>query len=113
MKIQQFNHTGINWGVETDDFPYKKLADLRKEKTYPLLGCFVTPDNGYGAGAVLITSDALINIPQRYVETIMQIRNDPECVEEIKSGKVGFHYVTFRNPKYKNEGYSLVFDELK
>ena len=112
MSFKKFNHTGINWGINTDHFPYKKLSELEAGKTYPLLGCFVTPDNGYGEGAVLITTDALVNVPQRYVETVMNIRADREAVDEIKAGKVGFHFETFKNPKYKNVGYSIVFDDI-
>lgn len=113
MSLTRYNRTGINWGIETEGFPYVKLSDLKEGETYVLRGCFVTPDNGYGAGAVLITDDKLVNIPQRYVELVNTIRSTKEDVKDIMEGKVGFHYETFVNPKYKNAGYTIVFDDIQ
>ena len=113
MAIARHNFNGINWGIETEGLPYKKLSDLEVGKVYPLFGCFVTPDHGYGEGAVLITEGALVNIPGRYVETVLAIRSSKEDVQDIKDGKCGFHYEKFMHPKYKRESYSLAFDELK
>lgn len=112
MSLTRLNKTGINWNIETDGFPFMKLSELDQGKIYTLRGCFVTPDNGFGPGAVFITDSALINLPQRYVDTINEIRTTPEDVADIKAGKVGFHYETFQNPKYKNLGYTIIFDDL-
>ena len=66
---------------------------------------------GYGEGAVLITDEANVNVPGRYVQTILDIRSDKEDVRDIKAGKVGFHYEMFKS-KYGRDGYGIVFDEL-
>lgn len=107
MAITKFNTNIINWGIETDGFPFKKLNELEEGKVYVLRGCFTTPDNGYGMGAVLIIDDALINVPQRYVELVQEIRNDPEVIDQIKAGKAGFRYSVFQSAKYKNKGYGI------
>ena len=112
MAITKHNFNGINWGFNTDNLPYKKLQELEENRTYILRGCFVTPDHGFGEGAVLITDDALVNVPARYVQTILDIRSDKEDVKDIKAGKVGFHYEMFKS-KYGRDGYGIVFDEIK
>ena len=112
MAITKHNFNGINWGFDTEGLPYKKLQELEAYRTYTLRGCFVTPDHGYGEGAVLITDDALVNVPARYVQTILDIRSDKEDVKDIKAGKVGFHYEMFKS-KYGRDGYGIVFDEIK
>lgn len=113
MAITKFNHGNvIDWGINTEGFPFKKLKDLPEGTTFRLRGCFVSPDNGYGPGAVLITDTENINIPQRYVDTINDIRNDPEAVQEIKDGKAGFHYVTFKSRNNGGTGYNVIFDEI-
>mgnify|MGYP006908808508 CR=1 FL=1 len=113
MSLKKYNRTGINWSIETEGFPYVKLSDLKEGETYVLRGCFVTPDNGYGEGAVFITDGQFVNIPQRYVELVNTIRSTKEDVQDIIDGKVGFHYQTFQNPKYKNLGYTIVFDDIQ
>lgn len=111
MSLKKYNKTGINWGIETDGFAYVKLAELEEGKIYPLRGMFVTPDNGFGEGAVLITDSCMVNIPQRYVQMINEIRASKEDVEEIIAGKCGFHYETFTS-KYGTPGYTIAFDDL-
>lgn len=112
MAITKHNSSVINWGIETEGMPFKKLSELEEGKVYTLRGCFATPDNGYGPGAVLITDDALINVPQRYVDLVQTIRNDPDDIEQIKEGKAGFRYSVFQSQKYKNKGYGIDLVDL-
>lgn len=114
MAITRFNQSAvIDWEFNTEGFQYRKLKDLPENVTFRLRGCFVTPDQGYGPGAVLITDHEFINIPQRYVQTLADIREDPEAVAEIKAGKAGFHYTTFKSRNNGGTGYNVVFDEIK
>lgn len=114
MAITRFNQSAvIDWEFNTEGFQYRKLKDLPENVTFRLRGCFVTPDQGYGPGAVLITDQEFINIPQRYVQTLSDIREDPEAVAEIKAGKAGFHYTTFKSRNNGGTGYNVVFDEIK
>lgn len=111
MSLTRYNRTGINWGIDTENFEYKKLSELTEGQVYPLRGMFVTPDNGYGEGAVLITDSCMVNIPQRYVAMINEIRASKQDVEDIIAKKVGFHFETFKS-KYGTPGYTVFFDDL-
>ena len=112
MGISKFNKGNkINWGIDTKSLPFKKTSEVELNKTYDLKGCFITPDRGFGCGAVLITDDFLLNIPGRYIDNINNIMSDPETVEDIKAGKCGFIVTSFISEKFKRTGYSIKFVE--
>ena len=112
MKITKLNHTGIDWGIDTKNMDFYKCEEMPQEKELNVHGFFTTPDNGYGRGAVAILDDALLNLPQRYVETVDTILSDDEMIEEIKSGKVGIIVSEFMSKKYKRIGYDVTFVEV-
>lgn len=113
MSISKFNsNQSIDWGVNTEGMKFQSLDTLKVDQPYKVLGMFITPDNGYGQGAALITEYGLINLPQRYVDTVKEILNDPDTVEQIKEGKAGFFYNTFISKKYKRESYDVRFIDL-
>ena len=110
MGISKFNKGNkINWGIDTKSLPFKKTSEVELNKIYDLKGCFITPDRGYGGGAVLITDGFLLNIPDRYIDNINNIMSDPETVEDIKAGKCGFIVTSFISEKFKRTGYSIEF----
>ena len=112
MGISKFNKGNkINWGIDTKSLPFKKISEVELNKTYDLKGCFITPDRGFGGGAVLITDGFLLNIPGRYIDNINHIMSDPETVEDIKAGKCGFIVTSFISEKFKRTGYSIEFVE--
>lgn len=113
MKITELNYKGgIDWGIDTKDMEFKKCGELPQETALMVHGFFTTPDIGYGRGAVAILDDVLLNLPQRYVETVDTILSDDEMIEEIKTGKVAIVISTFISKKYKKVGYDVTFVEV-
>lgn len=113
MSLSKFNKSfnKVEWGIDTKSLPFKKCSELEIGKEYPLRGCFVTPDRGYGLGAVLITDGYLVNIPNRHVDDIKSICEDAEAVEQIKSGHAGFVVGTFESKQFHRTGYSIEFTD--
>ena len=112
MGISKFNKGNkIDWGIDTKLLPFKKTSEVELNKTYDLKGCFITPDKGFGKGAVLISDGFMLNIPARYVDDINNIVADSETVEDIKAGKCGFIVTSFISEKFKRTGYSIEFVE--
>ena len=112
MGISKFNKgKKIDWGIDTKSLPFKKTSEVELNKTYDVKGCFITPDKGFGKGAVLISDGFLLNIPARYVNDINNIVADAEVVEDIKAGKCGFIVTSFISDKFKRTGYSIEFVE--
>lgn len=101
----------VEWGVDTKELKFKKCSELEVGREYPLLGCFITPDNGYGLGAVLITEGFLVNVSNRLVETIQEICNNADDIEQIKSGKAGFKISTYESKQFHKTCYDVEFTD--
>lgn len=114
MGIAKHNKKTLSqeWGIDTTNFEYKKSAELEMEKVYTMRGLFISKDNGYGEGLVIILDDCFVNASQSYIEEAKDILADEEAVEQIKNGKAGVKFHKFYAKKYKKDGYGLQFIEL-
>lgn len=111
MSLKDHNTTRKNpFTFDSSALPYIKVRDLEPGKSYPLRSMFITPDNGYGEGAVLVTDFANVNVPQRYVDTIRGVWDDPESVDQVNRGEGSFHYVVGYSKKFKKETYDIIFE---
>ena len=102
----------VDWGINTKEFEFVKCSDQKLDKKIPIYGFFITPDSGYGEGAIVILKDTLLAIPQRYVEQIKDMLNDKEIVEAVKAGNCGIVITEFESKKFKKTGYDVEFVEM-
>ena len=102
----------IDWGIVTTEFPFVKCSDMPLEEKIPIYGFFITPDSGYGEGAIVILEKELLSLPQRYVQEIKDYMDDPEVVEFTKAHKAAIIITTFVSNKYKKQGFDVEFTEL-
>lgn len=102
----------IDWGIDTQDFPFVKCSEMELEQTIPIYGFFITPDSGYGEGAIVILEKELLSLPQRYVEDIKKFMDDPDVVKAVKDEKCGIIITTFMSNKYKKKGFDVEFVEI-
>ena len=102
----------IDWGVDTSNMPFVKCSDQPLEEKIPIYGFFITPDSGYGEGAIVILDHELLSLPQRYVDDIKQFMDDPDVVEVVKDHKACIIITTFESKKYKKQGFDVEFTEL-
>lgn len=109
MSIGNYNSKGRIFNIDNADFPFIKLRDLVPGREYPLFGCFITPDNGYGEGAVLITADSNVNIPGRYCAKIKEFLNDQEVIDQINDSKAAFSYKKEYSEKYQRETFLITW----
>ena len=106
-------NVSIDWGIDTTDFPFVKCSEIEKNIETPFYGMFITPDSGYGEGAILILEKSLLSLPQRYVSTIKDMLRDKDVIDAIKAGHAGILVSDFVSKKYKKTGYDVDFVELK
>ena len=102
----------IDWGIDTSEFPFVKCSEMDLETPIPIFGCFITPDSGYGEGAIVILEKELLSLPQRYVEDIKKFMDDPDVVDAMKDHRCGVIITTFESKKYKKQGFDVEFIEL-
>ena len=102
----------IDWGIDTTEYPFVKCSEVELEKKIPIFGMFITPDSGYGEGAIVILEGELLSLPQRYVGQIKDMMDDAEVVETIKANKAAIIVTTFESKKFKKTGYDIEFTEV-
>lgn len=91
---KRFNK-GQSFNIDTRDFKYVKMSDLYAERgadaTNYVDGMFLHTGK-LGTQPVFIDTEnrTLVNAPAYLVDTVREILNDPEAVEAIKAGKVGY-----------------------
>lgn len=106
---------GVNFNIDTKDFKYVKLADLYKENgtdvITPINGMFVVKGK-IETAPVFIDEQGkrLINIPAHLTATVREILADPEAVQAVKDGKVGFTIRTYES--HAKECYTVNFVDL-
>lgn len=102
------------WNYNTSDFDYVKTSDVYAkigDMPFNIHGVFITPDNGYGEGAVLIADKCFVNAPKNFVPTVKEILNDDNAVKEINEHGARVFIEQYYSKKYKRDGYSIVFFE--
>lgn len=109
----KFNKT--SFGVDITDFKYVKLADLYNapenggEKTVHAINGVYVHKSRLGDSPVIIDGEnkTLVNLPSHMGETVREILQDPEGVEAIKQGKVG--YTIYEYESHGKKCYSITF----
>lgn len=103
MAISNFNRntTRIFTKQPTDGAPYVKLESLYKsngpDKIYDLCGMYVSTAGRYGNHPVLFTDKAYINAPQHMLQTVQDIMQTPEVVQQINDGTAGFKIYEYQS----------------
>lgn len=104
-----------SFGIDTREFKYVKLSDLYnapknggKETVHNINGCYVHK-SPLGDSPVIIdvTNRTLVNLPSHLGETVREILSDPEAVNMIKAGKVG--YTIYEYESHNKKCYSILF----
>lgn len=89
----ELNGGGIDWGIDTDNLPYKKVSELDQKGKYVVKGMFINRNKSekelkeYGASVVLILDGVLLSTPNHYENAVQSILDDPEKIQAVKDGK--------------------------
>jgi hypothetical protein len=89
----ELNGGGIDWGIDSKDFPYKKIQELDQSKKYVVKGMFINRNKSekelkeYGASVVIVLDGINLSAPNFYETAVQTILDDPAKVEAVKNGK--------------------------
>lgn len=100
------------WSYDTSDFDYVKTSDVYAkigDAPFNVHGVFITPDTGYGVGAVIIADKCFINAPKSFVETVNEILADDNAVKEINEHGTRMFIEKYYSKKYHRDGYAIYF----
>lgn len=95
---------------------FKSLKDLYTENgadyTYILTGCYINTKGKFGDQPVLMTPYFFVNAPSHLVDTVKDIMEDDETVQQINDGDAGFVIETYKDKLHGNLCYSVRFVDL-
>jgi hypothetical protein len=98
--MSKFNNANAFMDIDTTDFNYVSLKDLKKEmgnKPYTINGLFVNGKGKFGDEAVAIGDHILINLPHYVVEDVKEMLQDSVVIDAIKQGRVGIKVHGYTN----------------
>jgi len=118
MGIANKYNTGEGAGSFNFDIPdthdFVKLEDLYNEngsgEGYVIMMFFINTKGLYGDNPVIATPNELVNIPNHMLDTMKEMRNDPEVINAINRAELGFKIYTYENAYGVN--YSIQFIDL-
>lgn len=111
MDFTKFNKAKhIDWGLNTENFPFKKLSELANEKieVVKVRGFYIC-NTKFGKQANMITDTAIVNVPSSLTETIELILNDDDTINAIKNGECYVRIRKYRSLIYNKDFYTFDF----
>lgn len=115
-KATSYNRVSV-FDIETDGRIFIKLEDIfnkYNDEPHKIEGFYIHSKSKFGDQAVVAFDKLyLADIPHHKTETIRAMLQDPEVIEEINAGKVGFTVRSYMSKTYKRECYDIVFVDLK
>ena len=117
MSITKFNKKAVKFDFEPGkDFEYKSLKTLYSEYgkgvIYKVNALYINTSGMYGEQPLIVTDKEYVNLPTHLLETVKEIRDDEDMVNDINNGKVGFEIYEYDSNKNNRKGYSINWVEL-
>lgn len=85
----KYNKGGIDWGINTKEFEFKKLSTFNVGQVIPVRGIFINHKSQFGDSPAIITDNCNVNLPHHMADTIKEMLRDQELIDAIKACKVG------------------------
>ena len=105
------NRGGIDWGVNTKDYPYvtmNELAEKHPDDIWTVRGVYINNKSKYGPAPCLISDGLVLNLPRHMLQTVEEILKDAQDIADIKAGRV-----LFRLRPYQLDGDSRTFYSIE
>lgn len=83
-----------HWKIDTSKCEYISLGDLfaanGKNKIYPIRALYINTRSKFGDSPTYAIDEYLVNIPRNMLDATKRMLEDPEAVDAIIEGKLGF-----------------------
>lgn len=114
---KKHNKGGVLFDINIEDFKFTTLKDLYEndaKAVYGVDGIFINNKSKYGSHPVIINTalDMLVDLPKHMLDDVKKILEDPEDVELIKSGKVGFSIEEYKDKNYGKTCYGVKWEDI-
>lgn len=108
MSLAKFNNERV-FTYNTEGLEFKKLSEAGDTTKLSVKGFFFTVGK-FGKVPVLISNNALYNLPNYMNEQIEKIIADNDAVELINKGNETCTVVKFHSDTFNTDSYKIVFD---
>ena len=116
--MDKYNKGGVTFEVDIKDFKFVTLEELYKRdngKTiFGIDGLYINKKSSFGDHpvAIIAVEEMLVDLPSHLTEDVKEMLQDPEVVDAIKAGKVGFVIEQYEQKKYKKLCYGIHWEDL-
>lgn len=116
--MDKYNKGGIIFDIDISGFTFVDLKSLFKKspegEVFKIDGLYINKKSSFGDHpvAILIKEEFLVDLPAHLVEDVKEILQDPEAIEAIKNGKVGFTIHEYDQKQYKKKCYGIHWEDI-
>ena len=116
--MDKYNKGGVTFDIDISRFAFVDLKSLFKQypegEVFKIDGLYINKKSSFGDHpvAILIKEEFLVDLPAHLVEDVKEILQDPEAIEAIKNGKVGFTIHEYDQKQYKKKCYGIHWEDI-
>lgn len=88
MSFASKRNKGYRFAIDTTDFQFYKVRDLKDDEVYRIYGV-VNFKTKYGDSPTAILSDRFVSLPKHMSDEIFEILADADDIKAINEGLVG------------------------
>ena len=116
--MSKYNKGGVTFEIDIKNFRFVPLEELFKRdggKTiFGIDGLYINKKSSFGEHPVAIVGceDMLVDLPSHMTDDVKEILQDPEAVEAIRSGHVGFIVQQYEQKQFKKLCYAIMWEDI-
>lgn len=116
--MDKYNKGGVTFDIDITGFTYASLEDLYNidngNTIFGIDGLYINKKSSFGNHpvAIIACDNMLVDFPSYMTDDIIEMLKDPEVVEAIKAGKVGFTVQSYVQKQYKKTCYGVHWEDI-
>ena len=116
--MDKYNKGGIIFDIDVSGFTFVDLKSLFKKapegEVFKIDGLYINKKSSFGDHpvAMMVQEELLVDLPAHLVDDVKLMIQDPEVVEAIKAGKVGFTIHEYEQKQYKKKCYGIHWEDI-
>ena len=117
--MDKYNKGGVTFEIDIKDFSFVTLETLYKrdngKTVFPVDGLYINKKSSFGDHPVVISASEkmLVDLPSHMTDDVKEILQDPEVIEAIKIGHVGFTVQEYEQKKFKKTCYGAKWEDIE
>lgn len=116
--MDKYNKGGVTFDIDIKDFTFVDLKSLSEKfsdgEVFKIDGLYINKKSSFGDHpvAIMVNEKLLADLPAHLNEDVKEILSDPEAVEAIKAGHVGFTIHKYYQEKFKKDCYGIRWEDI-